>query len=192
MGDCERELEGPNIGRDKQQQALAQALYYQAKALEPTRLVAGNDGWEMTATDLCAIHHYDQGGAADEQAHRHLGASLATREARLAGMPAGRLMYALGNACKGEPILLTECGGVSLKEPDAGAWGYTPVEGAEGLAREYERPLGAIERYRALYGFCYTQLRDVEQETNGLLTYDRRYKAAPEVIRAANDRVKGF
>ena len=28
-----------------------------------------------------------------------------------------------------------------------------------------------------MQGFCYTQLTDVEQEVNGLLTYDRRPKA---------------
>jgi hypothetical protein len=32
-------------------------------------------------------------------------------------------------------------------------------------------------------GFCYTQLTDVEQEINGLLTYDRRPKADLSRIR---------
>jgi hypothetical protein len=35
-----------------------------------------------------------------------------------------------------------------------------------------------------LAGFCYTQLTDIEQEINGLLTYDRRPKVAPEAIAA--------
>lgn len=30
-----------------------------------------------------------------------------------------------------------------------------------------------------LAGFCYTQLTDIEQEINGLLTYDRQFKADP-------------
>ncbi|MBA3514603.1 MAG: hypothetical protein H0T77_09545 [Pyrinomonadaceae bacterium] len=33
---------------------------------------------------------------------------------------------------------------------------------------------------KAFAGFCYTQLTDVEQEINGLMTYDRKRKAAPE------------
>ncbi len=33
-----------------------------------------------------------------------------------------------------------------------------------------------------LSGFCYTQLTDIEQEINGLLTYDRQPKIAPERI----------
>ena len=33
-----------------------------------------------------------------------------------------------------------------------------------------------------LAGFCYTQLTDIEQEINGLMTYDRQPKVAPEKI----------
>ena len=50
----------------------------------------------------------------------------------------------------------------------------------------------AIDHSEALYGFCYTQMTDVEQETNGLLTYDRKYKVDPKIIREINDKVKGF
>ena len=33
-------------------------------------------------------------------------------------------------------------------------------------------------------GFCYTQLTDIEQEINGLLTYDRQPKIDPQAIAA--------
>ena len=33
-----------------------------------------------------------------------------------------------------------------------------------------------------IFGLCYTQLTDVEQEQNGLYTYDRRPKFPPEII----------
>ncbi|WP_044482303.1 hypothetical protein [Paenibacillus antibioticophila] len=55
-----------------------------------------------------------------------------------------------------------------------------------------------IERYRGLtdtlldhpkmFGFCYTQLYDVEQEVNGLYTYARKAKFDPAVIRQINLR----
>ena len=35
-------------------------------------------------------------------------------------------------------------------------------------------------------GFCYTQLTDVEQEVNGLYTYERVPKFDPEIISAIN------
>ena len=48
-----------NILVDAQQQAFAKSLYYLTKALDPTRLVSTNDGWEcVSPTDICGIHDY--------------------------------------------------------------------------------------------------------------------------------------
>jgi hypothetical protein len=40
-----------------------------------------------------------------------------------------------------------------------------------------------------LAGFCYTQLTDIEQEINGLLTYDRKPKVSPDAIAAIHDEM---
>ena len=39
-----------------------------------------------------------------------------------------------------------------------------------------------------MFGFCYTQLYDVEQEMNGLYTYSRKRKFDMEIIRRINSR----
>lgn len=182
----------PGAATDTQQQALMLALYYQAKTLDTTRLVVGNDGWEMARTDLCAIHNYNHGAPDDQQAHEAFARSLSTREALLQSMPAARPIYADGYQNRGEPILLTEFGGISMRNDTEGAWGYTNAGSSEELLAEYRRILQAINDSQALYGFCYTQLCDVEQETNGLYTYDRRPKVAPDAIRRINESVKGF
>ena len=39
-------------------------------------------------------------------------------------------------------------------------------------------------------GFCHTQLTDIEQEQNGLLTFDRRPKADPSLPRAITETPK--
>lgn len=182
----------PEIARNRQQQAFALALYYQCKALDPTRLVVGNDGWEMTKSDICAIHNYMHGSPEDEKAHERFERSLATVESLTSDMPARRPIYADGWQYDGAPIMLTEFGGISLVNDVEHAWGYTQVNEKEVFVAEYRRIMEAIDRSQALYGFCYTQLSDVEQETNGLLTYDRAYKVDPQVIRRINERVKGF
>ena len=182
----------PNIARDFQHQSLALALYYQCKAMDPTRLVVGNDGWEMTKSDICAIHNYMHGKPEDTKQHARFEKSLSTKEDLLSDIPAGRPIYAEGWQYDGAPILLTEFGGISLVNDVDKAWGYTQVGEVDTFVAEYRRIMEAIDRSQALYGFCYTQLSDVEQETNGLLTYDRKYKVDPEIIRAINDRVKGF
>ncbi len=42
---------------------------------------------------------------------------------------------------------------------------------------------------RVVQGFCWTQFTDVEQEVNGLLTKDRKFKVAPEKIKAILDAI---
>ena len=76
---------------------------------------------------------------------------------------------------------MSEYGGIRWTEAEG--WGY-------GEAPKTEEEF--IERYRALttvllrnpehMGFCYTQLTDVEQEQNGLYTYERVPKFPPKVI----------
>jgi hypothetical protein len=46
---------------------------------------------------------------------------------------------------------------------------------------------GLVYASEALHGFCYTQLSDVEQEINGLLTYDREPKCDVNKIKEIND-----
>ena len=59
----------------------------------------------------------------------------------------------------------------------------------ESFIREYERIMDAVDGSDLLCGFCYTQLTDVQQETNGLLTDRHEYKADPDEIRRINDRI---
>ena len=63
------------------------------------------------------------------------------------------------------------------------AWGYGqgPETREEFLAR-FRGLTEALLFNPGVSGLCYTQLTDVEQEINGLLTYDRRAKFPPEVI----------
>ena len=44
----------------------------------------------------------------------------------------------------------------------------------------------AIAKLPVITGICYTQLTDVEQEVNGLLTFDRKPKFDSKVLREIN------
>ena len=65
------------------------------------------------------------------------------------------------------------------------AWGYgqAPTTEQEFLAR-FDTMVSTLLQNPDCTGFCYTQLYDVEQEKNGLYTYDRVPKFDPERIRA--------
>jgi hypothetical protein len=176
----------PNLA-DRRQQAHLKALYYLTRSLDDTRLVIDNDGWEHTeVTDLFAFHDYTKTGA-----------ELLSRFQNVTqGLPLplyGKLYVAPGNRYNGSPILLWEFGGVGYVLPEdfskvpGNSWGYSGLETDKdkALARIgglYE----AIARLRQICGICYTQLYDVEQEVNGLMTYDRRMKFDPELIREIN------
>ena len=80
-------------------------------------------------------------------------------------------------------MLVTEFGGIAFRSADPESWGYRVVSDAEELLERYGSLIAALLQSEVVQGFCYTQLTDVEQEINGLLTYDRRPKADLSCIR---------
>ncbi|OQA78395.1 MAG: Evolved beta-galactosidase subunit alpha [Tenericutes bacterium ADurb.Bin239] len=180
------------IATDKRQQQHALDLYNFIKSQDKTRFVVGNDGWEQVITDICAIHNYNHGHHDDKEAIAAFNKSISTKDALLNSQPAKRPIYANGYAYRGEPILLTEFGGISYQMSEDKGWGYTAVSDADRLLSEYKRIILAIKKSTALVGYCYTQLTDVEQEINGLLTYDRRPKLPVEKVKEVNDLIQKY
>lgn len=178
----------PHIHSDRVQQHCSQAMYHYLHAIDPTRLVESNDGWEQTETDICAIHNYTHGQAGDHEQYEEYRRSLATRDDLLSHAPAGWDIYARGFENRGEPILLTEFGGIGFDVSGEPGWGYTSASDAEEFLSDYGRIMDAVYASHGLWGYCYTQLCDVEQEINGLLTYEREPKCDPARIKAINDR----
>lgn len=161
------------------------SLYHLTRTLDPTRLVIGNDGWESSATDIIGIHDYD----ADPAHFRaRYGPEVKTEELVDRRWAAGRILTLDGFPHRGQPICLTEFGGLALLEDDSqisGDWGYTMIAGAA----EYQcKVIALIEvvRTTAMFsGFCYTQFADTFQESNGLLTAGRESKIPMLKLNAA-------
>jgi len=185
----------PNICRSEQQQHHSSAMYHLIHSLDPTRLVVGNDGWEMTTTDICALHNYNHGQADELDKYNYFKETISTKENLLNSFAAGRDVYVGGHVHQGEPIMLTEFGGIGFKVQGEG-WGYTAVTNVDDYLSDYRRVMEAVFASRGLAGYCYTQLCDVEQEINGILTYDRKPKVDLKEIYKLNnlyrvDGVKG-
>ncbi|MGX7030413.1 glycoside hydrolase family 2 protein [Vagococcus zengguangii] len=178
----------PNIHGDKQQQSFSKSMYYFLHSIDTTRLVISNDGWEMTETDICAIHNYAHGQKNEIKKYHHFKETLRTVENLINIPPVKWDIFASGSDYKGQPILLTEFGGIGYKIGEQSGWGYTSVENEEQFIEDYSRIMDAIYSSTALWGYCYTQLTDVEQEINGLLTYDRKPKVSLEKIKEINDQ----
>lgn len=177
----------PDIHRNSMQQHFSQTMYHFLHALDNTRLVISNDGWEMTETDICAIHNYMHGQKEEVKKFEYYRQMLASSQSLIDTPSTCWDIYAQGFEHKGEPVILTEFGGIGFELAGEGAWGYTSVENEDDFLADYARVMGTVFDSVGLCGYCYTQLTDVEQEMNGLLTYDRRPKCDLEKIRAINN-----
>lgn len=178
----------PQIHNDRMQQHFSQAMYHYLHALDETRLVISNDGWEMTETDICAIHNYSHGQKEETGQYAEYTKTLSSREDLINHSMASWDIYAKGFSHQGEPILLTEFGGIGFDVSGQPGWGYTSVNSEEEFIEDYARIMEAVYASKGLWGYCYTQLSDVEQEINGILTYDRRPKCDLKKIKEINDR----
>ena len=151
------------------------------RALDPTRPVNDSSGWIHVDTDLWTVHSYRP----------------TPRDQRAFLVPKGGPRPVASNATEveppydGQPYVLDEWGGFKYLLPEDrkgdGGWGYN------GLSFKTDDELVALIRAQAelfakipaLAGWCYTQLTDVEQEQNGVYTYDRRPKADPAKFASA-------
>ena len=175
----------PNL-RDPRQQDYLKELYALTHAFDSSRLVIDNDGWEHTnMTDLFAIHDYARNGELLSEKYKDLGKPGG-------GVPDNaRPALAPGYKYNGTPVVLSEFGGIAFIPPGhevpPESWGYSGVERTEDAALERLRGLyKAIAGIPGFAGLCYTQLTDVEQEINGLMTYDRKPKFDVNQIRDIN------
>jgi hypothetical protein len=161
-----------------------EALYHLTRTLDPTRPVIGNDGWESSATDLIGIHDYEQDV---ERLRQRYGPGMNAEQLFDRRRPGGRILTLDGYPHRGQPILLTEFGGISCPSPDspANAWGYGKAGTLQELSQRYRALMSALADATMFSGFCYTQFADTFQETNGLLTADRTPKVPLEEIAAA-------
>lgn len=166
------------IVTDKAQQDFARSLYYLTKAVDPSRLVSTNDGWEnVDANDILSIHDYAFDAAEFDEKYR--------QEKYDTIYPQGRKLMSLGCAYKGQPVLFTEFGGIAMSsDAKNGAWGYnTGAASEEEFLTRYGNLMKGVYATKDFQGFCYTQVSDVQQEVNGLLNADHTPKFDVEKIR---------
>ena len=163
-----------DIASSTAEQQYAQALTSLTRALDPTRPVISNDGWEHVDSDILGLHDY----ATDPEVLR---ARYADREALIDDFRRGTgaqgrrpivrevqlQKFEAGDA----PLMITEFGGVSLTT-GADAWGYAEVGSDSEYATLLLELFEALRASQVVTGFCYTQLMDTAQETNGLLFAD--------------------
>jgi beta-galactosidase/beta-glucuronidase len=171
----------PGLATDARQRATAEALAAVARALDGTRPISVNDGWETTGGDIVGVHDYEQDP--DALAARYRDAHAVDDVLTAPGV-SGRRVDLDRRGAQGRAVVLSELGGISLADDDA-TWGYATASSPEDLLERYRAQWAAVHASTALAGACWTQLTDTLQEANGLLCMDRTPKADPDALSRA-------
>lgn len=154
------------------------ALVEMSNGMDPTRPVIDTSGYIHSAKkpQVTDAHDYDQNPVSFKARYEQLfkGTGLPSR-------------YGTSSAAPNVPFMVSEYGGIGWDA--AGGWGYG--EGPKTIVEYYKRFKGltdALLDNPNMFGFCYTQLTDVEQERNGVYRYDRTPKFDASKLRAILSR----
>jgi beta-galactosidase/beta-glucuronidase len=166
-----------DIALDPAQRAFSVALANLTRAVDPSRPVISNEGWEHTDSDILGVHDYSSDPAVltarygSREGFAALLAGPGPQGRRLSLTPAQTARHTSGHA----PLMLTEFGGLSL-QADPSDFSYTRTSSDSDYAALLRALFSSLHSSPLVAGFCYTQFMDTAQETNGLLYDDGRPK----------------
>lgn len=164
--------------------SFVKILYQATKYLDPTRPCIDTSGHYHVKTDIFDLHDYDQNPETfRERYDQFLEEGILDVDFNVKKFSGkGRQIY------RGEPVMISEYGGITWDMDDTiETWGYgnNPKTKEEFIER-YRNLTKVILKNKKIFGFCYTQLYDVEQEKNGLYTYSRLPKFNMEIFKEIN------
>jgi hypothetical protein len=174
----------PDLLHDPTQRHFVEALYHLTKTLDPTRPVIANDGWEYFVGDMVGVHDYASDGNIIRSRY---GSAPALDQTIREVQPGDRRIVLDGERPRETPIVLSEFGGIGYQPKEGEPWyGYGTVPDRAAYEAKLRELLEAVLDCPIVAGFCYTQLTDTAQETNGLLDERRQPKLDPEVVYGIN------
>lgn len=160
-------------------------IYEMTRALDPTRPVHDTSGYVHVRTDIYSVHDYDQDTDAFHE--RYQSVDPQNPDQAFIRYPD------ISEPYSGQPYVVDEYGGSWWVEgSDAEGsdyeegWGYgNRPKTIEEVYERIEKLTGTLLSHPNISGYTYTQLTDVEQEENGIYTYDRKLKFEAERLRKA-------
>ena len=178
-----------DVNGNRQFKGLLANIFRVTKAVDPSRPCIDTSGNYHEETDIFDFHDYDQNPVTFKEHYDKLMTEGELYDQLSAGNPNWvRQVYT------GGPVFCSEYGGIRwapeyVEGTGTGSWGYgEDVKGMEDFKMRFKGLTDALLDNDRMMGLCYTQLTDVEQEQNGLYTYDRRPKFDAEWIRSVMSR----
>lgn len=166
---------------------FAAIAYAETKRYDPSRPCIDTSGFYHVVTDVYDIHDYTQ----DQEAfagryHKLRTDGVLEEDVRRVGR----------QTWKGEPVAISEFGGIGymLEKNDYAtgrkkAWAHSVAFSCEEFYERYRNFVDPMLDNPGIFCYCYTQLTDVEQEQNGMYTYETRSpKVDMSVIAGINRR----
>ena len=161
------------------------ALYYTTKAIDTTRPCIGTSGNYQVVSDVYDLHDYIQVKADFEKIY--LAPTYEEFAEAYDKSHEWVSKYQNSKYYKDMALYLSEYGGIQWDTQGVGGWGYgNGPKTEEEYMERYEYLTKALMDSPYICGICYTQLYDVEQEVNGIYTYDRQKKFDISRIRKIN------
>lgn len=153
----------------KQFDDVLSLVYYATKAADQTRPCIDTSGNFHVVTDIYDLHDYEQNPEVFASHYENFSKDGSVSD----------YSFVLHRQPKYDgkvPFFISEYGGIRWTEDQSG-WGYgeAPKTREEFLDR-LKGLTDVLLDNEKMFGFCYTQLTDVEQEQNGIYTYDRKPK----------------
>ena len=192
----------------RQHDDLIRQVYRTTKAVDPTRPCIDTSGNYHVETDIFDVHDYNQDPVSWKANYDSImeTGELYDRFKEMESKGLALRYYHHYQNYAGEATMVSEYGGIKWTKEQAErekalsadetvtndrrvSWGYgKDVENAAEFKARFEGLTNALLDNSCMFGFCYTQLTDVEQEQNGLYTYDRVAKFDPAWVRSVVSR----
>ncbi len=129
------------IQTKREQQYFTEGIYHMTKSIDKMRPVIVNDGWQHTISDIITLHDYVAEGSVFAERYadkdRIVNNEIAFNQKMLA--------MADGYKYAGQPIIISEFGGIAFNNDDSG-WGYGgKVEGKEAFIARFDSIVTAVK-----------------------------------------------
>ncbi len=153
-------------------------VYRTTKNVDPSRPCIDSSGWYHVESDIMDVHNYCQDPEKFNSFYENI-----TTTGEFHDIKQKYNFFKVGM-----PFFVSEYGGIGWSLGD-NAWGYgTGPKTEEEFLTRLKGLTDVLLDNEGMFGFCYTQLTDVEQEQNGLYTYDRRPKFDLDTVHAIFSR----
>jgi hypothetical protein len=169
--------------------ARLETLLATTRTMDLTRPFLDSSGYThfLPESDVFDAHDYEQNPQAFAARYAMFGATGCEPWHNNPGDPRSRY--------HGQPFFVSEYGGMHVKTArDTGTgWGYDGAGlSADDFLARYKGLTDVLLDNPNMFGFCYTQLTDIEQEQNGIYFYDRTPKYDVARLRAVNQRAAAY